>query len=125
MVREQKAHVGLIPAHAGSTVVLEYDKAVGRAHPRSRGEHFKGVLETMQGWGSSPLTRGARYGIGDGDGNPRLIPAHAGSTRSVRAAASPCPAHPRSRGEHRARTYKLQSHLGSSPLTRGAQVFLV
>ena len=31
--------IGLIPAHAGSTVVVEANTCCQRAHPRSRGEH--------------------------------------------------------------------------------------
>ena len=32
---------GLIPAHAGSTMVRLLRRGFGRAHPRSRGEHFR------------------------------------------------------------------------------------
>ena len=53
---------GLIPAHAGSTALSEWEHRGGWAHPRSRGEHICSSL--MTGWiaGSSPLTRGARPG---------------------------------------------------------------
>ena len=52
--------MGLIPAHAGSTIPRGEDGAVEWAHPRSRGEHVS-VSERVQAVrGSSPLTRGAR-----------------------------------------------------------------
>nr|EEI14218.1 hypothetical protein HMPREF0276_1797 [Corynebacterium accolens ATCC 49725] len=49
----------LIPAHAGSTAVRCARLHGRRAHPRSRGEHFKGFLVLNGVFGSSPLTRGA------------------------------------------------------------------
>ena len=51
---------GLIPAHAGSTQGRTCWRSVGRAHPRSRGEHFFKEQLTQRDQGSSPLTRGAR-----------------------------------------------------------------
>ena len=53
---------------------------------------------------------------------PRLIPAHAGKTLTVRSGTPPTPAHPRSRGENAAEETAVDIHLGSSPLTRGKQV---
>ena len=49
----------LIPAHAGSTVLLEVGGGVGGAHPRSRGEHVNEIESLLALGGSSPLTRGA------------------------------------------------------------------
>ena len=54
--------MGLIPAHAGSTISNPTYAVYPGAHPRSRGEH------SVPGWrvephqGSSPLTRGAHHG---------------------------------------------------------------
>ena len=53
----------------------------------------------------------------------RLIPAHAGSTRSRARPGAAAPAHPRSRGEHGAQFELLHLFSGSSPLTRGALAF--
>ena len=50
---------------------------------------------------------------------PRLIPAHAGKTRSQPAAAPGPRAHPRSRGENPNGRVKIGTSAGSSPLTRG------
>ena len=49
----------------------------------------------------------------------RLIPAHAGKTRTAWAAPSTRRAHPRSRGENGYADNMLMACLGSSPLTRG------
>ena len=113
-------HVGLIPAHAGSTYRCPATSRTRPAHPRSRGEHrFLTALRESKS-GSSPLTRGAP--------NPNslqplplgLIPAHAGSTVWRRGRECWRRAHPRSRGEHHFRRSFCRISLGSSPLTRGA-----
>ena len=49
----------------------------------------------------------------------RLIPAHAGKTRSVSSAVQELWAHPRSRGENLFPSSHRWSTNGSSPLTRG------
>ena len=69
--------------------------------------------------GSSPLTRGKRFGVGAGLRLVRLIPAHAGKTISEHANSDPAQAHPRSRGENGRRSRYQVSTTGSSPLTRG------
>ena len=51
---------GLIPAHAGSTRSGKDHVLRWGAHPRSRGEHGGLGCEVVEGFGSSPLTRGAR-----------------------------------------------------------------
>ena len=72
--------VGLIPAHAGKTLVYWAAHQMGRAHPRSRGENPRGRSADH-----SPLW---------------LIPAHAGKTRRNHLATMRHWAHPRSRGEN-------------------------
>ena len=54
-------------------------------------------------YGSSPLTRGKRLAAGIVPHVIRLIPAHAGKTRSTRGACVWPRAHPRSRGENTSR----------------------
>ena len=131
---------GLIPAHAGKTGASSMPAQVGAAHPRSRGENTtKGPRCAAPAWahprsrgendvllwrveardGSSPLTRGKRKRGYPSHRARRLIPAHAGKTRSRRRTRRRSPAHPRSRGENacaRALTFDTP---GSSPLTRG------
>ena len=73
----------------------------------------------MNALGSSPLTRGKQWQTEDLRDADRLIPAHAGKTRSwVRLSAS-AGAHPRSRGENEIWPCAMASRKGSSPLTRG------
>ena len=69
--------------------------------------------------GSSPLTRGKRRARHVGGRRTRLIPAHAGKTVARGATARAIAAHPRSRGENRARRARSARENGSSPLTRG------
>ena len=117
--RRAQAKAGLIPAHAGKTRTEYVVRATLMAHPRSRGENSGGHLSGY-GWrGSSPLTRG-KLGVLDAAAVPdRLIPAHAGKTRSRHPRAGPSGAHPRSRGENSPDEIVLIVPSGSSPLTRG------
>ena len=71
---------GLIPAHAGKTVLLRTSGAGDRAHPRSRGENrdLGGGDDTSHG--SSPLTRGKQIDKRVTQRFAGLIPAHAGKT---------------------------------------------
>ena len=71
--------------------------------------------------GSSPLTRGKLIDQTFTHGKLRLIPAHAGKTRTWSASSRTSPAHPRSRGENDGAIKNLSIGFGSSPLTRGKQ----
>ena len=71
------------------------------------------------GRGSSPLTRGKLQTPKHPAGGSRLIPAHAGKTRSTPAPGKGSRAHPRSRGENEALAASDATDKGSSPLTRG------
>ena len=50
--------LGLIPAHAGKTLVIPLADNIKAAHPRSRGENSFAVAICVDDGGSSPLTRG-------------------------------------------------------------------
>ena len=89
------------------------------AHPRSRGENGPLPAEGMELDGSSPLTRGKLGGDELVGVLSRLIPAHAGKTRTTGGKSPPPSAHPRSRGENRDGVLRSMSIGGSSPLTRG------
>ena len=52
--------LGIIPAHAGSTVGRRSSLCRPWDHPRSRGEHDLYAVNVHDPRGSSPLTRGAR-----------------------------------------------------------------
>ena len=72
----------LIPAHAGKTNCLRGRSVRSPAHPRSRGENAGTSMEDMGAIGSSPLTRGKRFRGSESFSGVRLIPAHAGKTRT-------------------------------------------
>ena len=109
----------LIPAHAGKTRRHITGASSTSAHPRSRGENEPFGRVGLVFAGSSPLTRGKPVtGIVD-QAAGRLIPAHAGKTVKQDTRKEHPWAHPRSRGENRAKTFGDIAGEGSSPLTRG------
>ena len=110
---------GLIPAHAGKTMEVVVNVAMGEAHPRSRGENIITDANPLSRHGSSPLTRGKRLLRSRISPRPGLIPAHAGKTTLLICGLRSSWAHPRSRGENHLHTYPGVSLRGSSPLTRG------
>ena len=75
--------------------------------------------------GSSPLTRGKPLLPGGQVRGARLIPAHAGKTRSCAPSPPTVSAHPRSRGENAISRPSIISVCGSSPLTRGKHVAVI
>ena len=109
----------LIPAHAGKTPLIQGRGSAEEAHPRSRGENQNVVGRPISREGSSPLTRGKRIITCHPIPLRRLIPAHAGKTKSDLSAQQIAPAHPRSRGENQGPSAMLCVYPGSSPLTRG------
>ena len=113
---------GLIPAHAGKTIVAAYAGKRGTAHPRSRGENVTPYGGMVLDPGSSPLTRGKQDRERTHPPRRRLIPAHAGKTWSFNSDTSVTWAHPRSRGENPWGSATPGDLLGSSPLTRGKRV---
>ena len=80
--RAHTDHEGLIPAHAGKTGKTDVALEELGAHPRSRGENISGTLWPGLQNGSSPLTRGKHLRHAVAGPPERLIPAHAGKTRS-------------------------------------------
>ena len=110
---------GLIPAHAGKTIVSSSSWAAMPAHPRSRGENLDTSFGGEVVLGSSPLTRGKRLPPRHRLHADGLIPAHAGKTQGPRRSRRRCPAHPRSRGENPSQPRSNLGRNGSSPLTRG------
>ena len=110
---------GLIPAHAGKTVLCRLVWPCWWAHPRSRGENRITPLASRKYHGSSPLTRGKLHVFPEHLRTGRLIPAHAGKTRSAGPRRGSSRAHPRSRGENIRVMSSTRGAWGSSPLTRG------
>ena len=90
----------IIPAYAGSTLIMGLAAVGVQDHPRIRGEHILHQIRLQMTEGSSPHTRGALL---DGDDSYRAVLDH-----------------PRIRGEHVASLARAGSVSGSSPHTRGA-----
>ena len=118
----RRAGRGLIPAHAGKTIVRRVHLSHSRAHPRSRGENQESEGPVSAKKGSSPLTRGKQMIAALQARLGGLIPAHAGKTRSRRRRRMAWPAHPRSRGENPMTPSLATIEWGSSPLTRGKPI---
>ena len=117
----RSAEGGLIPAHAGKTLIMLGIPVNTEAHPRSRGENEHPTDYRSSSSGSSPLTRGKPADDLHRTVAQGLIPAHAGKTVFRRTKAKTARAHPRSRGENSMQPYVDQLREGSSPLTRGKQ----
>ena len=94
---------GIIPACAGSTLVIISVSSACRDHPRMCGEHHSRVLNSSNKSGSSPHVRGAlRPHCGQTD-KGGIIPACAGSTVTSLYHVAVIRDHPRMCGEHHIR----------------------
>ena len=113
---------GIIPADAGSTLCPIGVMSSTPDHPRGCGEHpVQGKGDDRRA-GSSPRMRGARYCVARLWGQAGIIPADAGSTRSIRPSAHAAMDHPRGCGEHRLWNRYHKFVKGSSPRMRGARM---
>ena len=74
---------GIIPACAGSTWMIAVPDDRVRDHPRMCGEHLAHMVCVLSDLGSSPHVRGALLQRQWLDIRAGIIPACAGSTRSV------------------------------------------
>ena len=110
---------GIIPALAGATSGSSSGWASMADHPRSRGGHSPNITKAMVREGSSPLSRGPRYGQRSRAWNTRIIPALAGATAATPGRRKARPDHPRSRGGHVPDVPHCWHVSGSSPLSRG------
>ena len=120
--RRRQSSLGrrIIPAYAGSTMLLPIVTKVTGDHPRIRGEH--GSTARIRGFrvGSSPHTRGALAGFDVPVDLTGIIPAYAGSTPGDAGTPGRAADHPRIRGEHDVYDMVTARGRGSSPHTRGA-----
>ena len=111
---------GLIPSHTGKTWRRTPRSSTSSAHPRSRGENFEWFAQGKWWTGSSPITQGKRRIILPTGRPVRLIPAHAGKTKSSRPPLllnyGFIPTHA---GKTRPMIAMCAVLLGSSPHTRG------
>ena len=119
MASRPRSTTGSSPLTRGKRWYVFVDRFAVMAHPRSRGENPRRPRGATVRAGSSPLTRGKPSSCTLRPRTTRLIPAHAGKTRSVHGGVDPEEAHPRSRGENIRSIHERRGNLGSSPLTRG------
>ena len=112
-------HCGIIPALAGNTGWRPMWWSPEWDHPRSRGEYDLASHHDSCSAGSSPLSRGIPWGVGDELLGRRIIPALAGNTELPSASLMGTPDHPRSRGEYARGAGVGSPGSGSSPLSRG------
>ena len=111
---------GIIPACAGSTPRPPLRPRSQGDHPRVRGEHRRVTSPAGEVPGSSPRARGAHRADRRACRRDGIIPACAGSTRSVASCCLTSGDHPRVRGEHSHLGCASTSPGGSSPRARGA-----
>ena len=112
---------GIIPAYAGSTLIMKIARHGIRDHPRVCGEHLTAELDALADWGSSPRMRGAHRAIRRHEDIIGIIPAYAGSTACPRSNRGRGWDHPRVCGEHYIQLAKTRLAQGSSPRMRGAR----
>ena len=146
LVQAFTAHVGIIPADAGSTSKVQIPVHWDTDHPRRCGEHLPAAGNTQGDYGSSPQMRGAQCDLIESPKVSGIIPADAGSTHQqcnswywhwgsspqMRGAqelsnviGGPEWIIPADAGStHWPQTMGQPSH-GSSPQMRGAQVFVI
>ena len=117
--RAQLFKARLIPAHAGKTFLWRPGRRAPTAHPRACGENPRTRKKPARRAGSSPRMRGKRNPTEAIRAAARLIPAHAGKTRSLKASSPTMQAHPRACGENPTTIQKHQRREGSSPRMRG------
>ena len=112
---------GIIPAHAGNTGDLTGWTVSKKDHPRTCGEHQIDELVAVPEIGSSPHMRGTLMCWLCSSSSAGIIPAHAGNTVTSPERVSASRDHPRTRGEHSAKTACCIIIAGSSPHMRGTR----
>ena len=118
--RVRVGQMRIIPAYAGSTLRAGKATGVYQDHPRVCGEHSLVPAWVVLRPGSSPRMRGARRPGDIALHRHRIIPAYAGSTRSMNHILNLLGDHPRVCGEHSLIAYPPCRSKGSSPRMRGA-----
>ena len=111
---------GIIPAHAGLTILSASHIRCPWDHPRACGAHFCAALIDVAHAGSSPRMRGSPTTSAASASLQGIIPAHAGLTifryKCIRRDRD----HPRACGAHLMPQQSRQGVSGSSPRMRGS-----
>ena len=109
----------IIPAHAGQTTPPDWKHWYRTDHPRACGANHRSPRRHPYSFGSSPRMRGKRCHILHGGWYMRIIPAHAGQTRSWRRRSQATSDHPRACGANSMTCATCFHGCGSSPRMRG------
>ena len=120
VIKVQELLHGIIPAHAGLTVLHRVWATLWRDHPRACGAHTRFCIVIHPSTGSSPRMRGSltsRMSFGDAMG---IIPAHAGLTIVPLICVLMTWDHPRACGAHHSTLNLCFNDMGSSPRMRGS-----
>ena len=112
---------GIIPAHAGLTILRARATNSIRDHPRACGAHIHDVLMTAPRSGSSPRMRGSHALEVRDDVLVGIIPAHAGLTSISGCGQTMKGDHPRACGAHSIVVLISLLTQGSSPRMRGSR----
>ena len=108
-----------IPAFAGTTSARRRARRLRPVHPRVRGDHLVDLEAARLAAGSSPRSRGPHGHARSESDERRFIPAFAGTTHRLGRDGRRQPVHPRVRGDHEARIWRMNGAAGSSPRSRG------
>ena len=111
----------IIPAHAGQTTAFSAAPTPATDHPRACGANRVTSSVRSASSGSSPRMRGKRFSHRKGAFQCRIIPAHAGQTRSRCGLLLRFPDHPRACGANEGMLEAAAYMSGSSPRMRGKQ----
>ena len=109
----------IIPAHAGQTPPSTTRDTCRPDHPRACGANKGAFAQTLSADGSSPRMRGKLFHNCSVLCFVRIIPAHAGQTRSDYQNGDTQPDHPRACGANARRRDCRRAIYGSSPRMRG------
>ena len=111
--------VGITPADAGKTGVLDEFHRRAQDHPRGCGENRMPARYEPVSSGSPPRMRGKRLCASDTAGHARITPADAGKTFVQQRHCQFPQDHPRGCGENRNTVRRLTPAFGSPPRMRG------
>ncbi len=115
----QYRQVRIIPAHAGQTPFCPLTATRAPDHPRACGANFARSSSEGCAFGSSPRMRGKLGAIQPQRVRARIIPAHAGQTRSASSKNGSVTDHPRACGANSRWSIPAPATNGSSPRMRG------
>ena len=109
----------ITPAWAGKRHINVCEVCVSEDHPRMGGEKVVRSVSGMAASGSPPHGRGKESAVGQRAAAPRITPAWAGKSHSIRPGCCVCQDHPRMGGEKGMRPPWPSGPPGSPPHGRG------